>query len=490
MARMSRKSIRSNAALNTVKTVASILFPLITFPYISRTLLAENVGKINFGLSIVSYFSLLASLGISTYAIRECSAVRDDREKLSDVASQIFTINLITTLVSYVLLGLTLAFYKQVESYRTLIAIQSVSILAATLGADWLNAAMEDFKYITLRTVGFQVLSLVLMFVFVHQPEDYMKYAVISMVSSAGANVVNAFYRRRYCKVRVIANVVGGIEWRRHMAPILMLFVMILAQTIFNNMDVSMLGIYIGDREVGIYSTAHKIMNVINQVAASICWVIMPRMSLYFERQDFGEINALLRKVLSFNLTIGLPCVVGTIALAKDVILAFAGPEYSDAAAVLQILMIAFGFMLFGGNFLGNSVLLPARQEKEFMLVCVISAVVNVAANVFAIPRFGARGAAATTAFCECLILVLLLLRKDKRISLGRVWGLAVPPLVGCAFVAVACMGLSFVGNLWLRIAASVAASVLGFLLIQLALGNKLVFEVLGDVRKRFAKRA
>ena len=251
---MSQKSIKKNSIYSVVKTSSSILFPLITFPYISRALLTENVGKINFGLSIVSYFSLIASLGITTYAIRECSAARDDKEKLGNTASQIWSINIITTVIAYIALAFTLLVYRKLDNYRTLIVIQSLAIIATTLGADWLNSAMEDFKYITIRTAAFQLASLILMFIFVHRPEDYIKYAVISLVSTAGASICNIWYRRRYCRVRFTKD----IELRRHLAPIMYLFVMILAQTIFNSVDSTMLGIFRGDYDVGIYATAHN----------------------------------------------------------------------------------------------------------------------------------------------------------------------------------------------------------------------------------------
>ena len=231
---MSEKSIKVNSILNVIKTISSIIFPLITFPYISRVLQPENVGKVNFGASFVSYFSLIASLGITTYAIRECSAVRGDKKKLGEKASQIFSINVCTTIVAYVLLGLSLIFFRKLDSYRTLIIIQSTAILFTTWGADWLNSAMEDFKFITIRSIGFQFISLILMFILVHQPEDYFKYAAITVLSSCGANITNILYRRKYCTVRFTKD----MHWHEHFKPILLLFVMILAQTIFNSADV------------------------------------------------------------------------------------------------------------------------------------------------------------------------------------------------------------------------------------------------------------
>lgn len=150
---MKQHNLKLNAILNTIKTLFGIIFPLITFPYVSRVLMPENIGKVNFGSSFVSYFSLIASLGISTYAIRECSAKRNNKNELSETASQIFSINICTTVIAYVLMFLTLLFFRKFDSYRTLIIVQSTTILFTTLGCDWLNSAMEDFAFITLRTI-------------------------------------------------------------------------------------------------------------------------------------------------------------------------------------------------------------------------------------------------------------------------------------------------------------------------------------------------
>ena len=139
---MKEANVQKNTLYNMIKSAAAILFPLISFPYAARVLLAEGIGKVNFGNSIISYFSLLATLGITTYAIRECAKVRDDKVKLEKTASQLFSINLLTTLLSYLLLALTLLFARPLADYRVLITIQASTILFTTLGTEWLNSAM------------------------------------------------------------------------------------------------------------------------------------------------------------------------------------------------------------------------------------------------------------------------------------------------------------------------------------------------------------
>ncbi len=481
---MIKNSIKKNSLLNGVKTISLIIFPLITFSYGSRVLQPENIGKINFGLSIVSYFTLIASLGIATYAIRECSRVRNDKKELSNMASQIFSINILTTVLAYAALAVTLLVYRKLDGYRAVIGIQSLTILASTLGADWLNSAMEDYKALTVRTIAFQVLGLLLMFAFVHGPEDYLKYATISLVTSAGTNVMNIWYRKRYCDVCFLRNV-RSIEWKRHMIPIVYLFVMMLAQTIFNSVDSTMLGLIKGDREVGIYSAAHKVVNIASQLVASLLWVVMPRLSYYFSARNYDEINKLLRKVLGFNLTLGLPIAAGGIVISDDIITVVSGNEFSDASIVLKILLIGFVFALIGGNFLGNTVLLPSKQEKYYMIICCITAVINIIGNYFFIPKFGACAAAGTTAVCCLVIMALLLFKVDRKIRLGRIWPFFVKPLIGCCSIVAICLLCKQIGNIWLRTIASLVASAGLYFVIEVWMKNEIVLEGLYLLKKK-----
>ena len=157
-------SIKKNATYNLVKIIFSIAFPLLTTPYVLRILQPENFGKVNFTLSVISYFSLIATLGVSVYGIRECSAVKNDKSKLDLIASQIFSISVITAIISLILLFLSVFFIPKLTEYCLLFAIESLSIVFVVLGADWLNTSMSDFKYITIRTVVFQILSLIFIF--------------------------------------------------------------------------------------------------------------------------------------------------------------------------------------------------------------------------------------------------------------------------------------------------------------------------------------
>lgn len=480
------KSLKVNSVLNIIKTIANIAFPLITFPYISRVLLPENVGKVSFGASFVSYFSLVASLGITTYAIRECSAVRKDRTRLGVIASEIFSINLCTTLIAYILLAVSLLTLHQLDSYRNLIIIQSSVIIFNTLGADWLNSAMEDFMYITIRSIAFQLVSLVLMFSFVRTPDDYLKYAAISVLSSSGANLVNMFYRKRFCRICFT----GNMHWQTHFKPILLLFVMIMSQTVFNSADVTMLGLMKGDFEVGLYSTAHKLQNVISQVVSSLAWVVMPRMSLYFAEGDFDKINNMLKKTFSIMIMIGLPCVAGCIALSKEIVLLVGGEHFIGASIPFAILILSFLFSLLGGSFLGNMVLLPSKQEGTYMKICCITTIVNVILNYILIPFFGAIAAASTTAISAVIILLLLLITKDKRIKLDYIIETSKSPLVGSVLIFVVCIVVKqLINDLFSQIIVSVLGSIVVYAVAMFLLKNEILMELLCCIHDRRQKK-
>ena len=483
---MEQKSIQKNAIYNIIKSVATVIFPLITFPYASRVLLADGVGKVNFSQSIVSYFMLISSLGLATYAIRECAAVRNDKNKLTKVASQLFSINMMTTVIAYLLLGITLIFARPLENYRTLIVILSSAILFATLGTDWLNTAMEDFRYITLRTVGFQILSLGLLFAFVRTPDDYIKYAIIIVVSGSSSNVLNIFYRRRFCRVRLTRH----LQFKRHIVPILWMFVMLLSQNVFHQADVTMLGLMRSDYEVGLYSTSVKIYTIINQVITSILWVVLPRLSVYYAEQDHMRISALLRKILGFITVLGLPCATGVFLLSEEIVQIVGGESYLAAAPALRILSLALLFSLYGGGFLGNMITLPSKRERYFMVACCITAVLNVITNGLLIPFFGIRAAAATTAISELTLLIILAAKVGKEVRIGNLGHLFAAPLAGCALIVVSTMVISFfVPNLWLRTFLAVAIGAVEYAVVLLLLKNEIAQQLFGTVKRKLLRR-
>ena len=289
------KNLKINAILNSVKTATTMLFPLITVPYLSRVLGADGYGKINFSISVVSYFVLIAGCGFSTYAIREGSKIRDDSTAVRIFANEIFTLNFFTTAISLLLLCAVLLLFRKFDEYREIILILSTNILFVTLGADWINTIYEDYLYITIRYISFQLILLILMFVLVRDEDDLVVYAVIHLCAQIGGNVLNVFHVRRYVKLSILFTP----QTRKHIRPVLLLFVTSLATTIYVNSDITILGLLKGDGAAGIYSVASKIYSVAKQITLASTIVTIPRLSLYLGKTDIEAYNRLLNNIAS-----------------------------------------------------------------------------------------------------------------------------------------------------------------------------------------------
>lgn len=479
------KSLVSNTIWNLIKTFSSIVFPLITFPYVSRVLLPENMGKYEFSNTYVSYFTLVASLGITTYAIRECSIIREDKKEVEKIASQIYSINICSMLISYLCLIISVVVFGELEPYRAIIIILSSSIYFTIIGADWINSAYEDFKYKTIRTLLVQAISLLALFLFVKKPSDYIKYAIITAFSVGGANLLNVLYRRRFCTIRFIPSI-RDMNWKKHFPPIVLLFVMLLVQTIFCNSDITMLGIMKSDYEVGLYSTSAKIYNLMNQIMASILWVMLPRLTAFFAEHNYDEINKLLRKSTQFMVGIGLPCIVGGIFLSEEIVTIIGGKEYIGASIYLKILMVGLFFSLIGGSIIGNMILLPSKREKYFLQACIVAAVVNVLLNLAFIGKYGALAAAISTLISHIVIFVMLLPRVEKEIRIGSFKDIFLGPLVGIVAIAGVCWGVKQIGaSLWITFGVAILLSILSYMIVLILFR----YELFMDLLKSFIKK-
>ena len=166
---MAMRSLKKNVIYSIINTGSSLVFPLISFQYAARILMPENIGKVNYANSIVSYFSLFAALGISTYAVREGARIRDDAARIKNLASELVSINIISTILSYGALLVFVILIPELHPYSTTIGVLSLSIVFNTIGVNWLNIIYEDYRFITIRNVLMQVIAFVVLLLLVHR---------------------------------------------------------------------------------------------------------------------------------------------------------------------------------------------------------------------------------------------------------------------------------------------------------------------------------
>lgn len=396
---MKQKSLKLNAILNITKSLMSIIFPFISFPYASRILLPEGIGKVNFANQTVALFSIIAGLGIYTYAVREAAKVRDEQEKLNQFCSEIFTLNLISTLFAYVLFFITIFTVPKYENYIPLLLISSINMFFNVFGLEWFYSSQEDYLYITIRSIIFQVLGIVLLFLLVKDSDDYLKYCFISVITSVGSNVLNFFHSRHFVKIRIVHPKLI----KKHLKKVFILFAIVVSSSIYNILDTNMLGLLSNDTEVGLYSAGTKVIRLSITALAAINAVIIPRLSYMAENVSEIEYSNMLKKSLNVIQFLCIPAMFGLFILSEPIIMIICGKEYSKSIEVSRIISPIVFFILAGGS-IGDQIFTPLRKDKLNFYPVAIGAIVNIILNAIFIPKFGALGAAIGTVIAEASV--------------------------------------------------------------------------------------
>lgn len=399
---MKQKSLKLNVIMNMILTMSSFIFPLITFPYVSRILLPEGTGKVSFATSLISYFSMFAQLGIPTYGIRACAKVRDNREELTRTVQELLSINLIMSAISYVCLFLAIAFIPRLQSERTLYVIVSFTIILTSIGMEWLYKALEQYTYITIRSVIFKFIALIAMFLLIHEKSDYVIYGGISIFAGCASNIFNFVNVHKYIDLKPV----WGYNFRRHFKPIVVFFAMACATTIYTNLDTVMLGFMKSDTDVGYYNAAVKIKNILISVVTSLGAVLLPRASYYVENGMMDDFIRITKKALSFVFLIASPLMIYFVFYAKEGIFFLSGSAYAGSILPMQVIMPT---LLFVGitNILGIQMLVPMGKEKIVLCSEIAGAIVDVIINIILIPRFASAGAAIGTLVAEFIVLAV-----------------------------------------------------------------------------------
>lgn len=399
---MKQKSIKLNFIMNIILTMSSFIFPLITFPYVSRILLPSGTGKVSFATSIVSYFLMFAQLGIPTYGIRACAKVRDDRRMLTKTAQELLIINIIMSVISYIALFVALAFVPRLQDDKPLYAIISFTIILTSIGMEWLYKALEQYSYITIRSIIFKFIALIAMFLLIHEKSDYILYGGITIFAASASNIANFINVHKYIDLKPV----GSYDLKKHFKPIAVFFAMACATTIYTNLDNVMLGFMTTDEAVGYYNAAVKIKTILVAVVTSLGAVLLPRASYYVENGMVAEFKKITRKALSFVFILAVPLMVYFMFFAKEGILFLSGDAYYGSILPMQIIMPT---ILFIGitNILGIQILVPLGKEKYVLYSEIAGAVTDVIINAVLIPEFSASGAAIGTLAAEVVVFLV-----------------------------------------------------------------------------------
>jgi O-antigen/teichoic acid export membrane protein len=407
-----KKSITKNYIYNLTYQILILILPLITTPYISRVLGAENIGIYSYTVSVSAYFILFGSLGISMYGQREIAYLQDDKKKYTKIFWEIVLLRFITMAISMLIFYFTFARLGEYETYYKILLLE---LLANCLDISWFFQGLEEFKKTVLRNIIVKIISIVSIFIFVKTADDLIKYFIIYVASVLIGNVSLWAYLPKYLtKINI-----KELNLLQHIKPTIGLFVPQIAIQIYTVLDKVMIGSIISDKsEVGYYEQSQKVVKLLLTIVTSLGTVMVPRMANTYINGNNAQLKEYMNKSFCFVFLLAFPIMFGIISVSDYFVPLFFGPGYDKVPMLINIIspiLLAIGL----SNAIGTQYLLPTKKQKEFTIAVVIGAIVNFVINIMLIGKYGAVGASIGTVIAEICVTTteFIFIRKEFKIK-------------------------------------------------------------------------
>lgn len=404
-----KSSIIKNYIYNICIVFTSILFPILFFPYSSRVLTPYYYGKYNFTLSIVSYFVIIANLGIPIYGIRELTKSKiEGNEVLKKSFSEIFFISIFSSSFSFILFLMVILKFNKLKEENTLFLIIGMTILFSFLTLDYFFIVIENHKRRTIRLLVVRIISLIFLFTLVKESKDYLKYALIMTLPEIIAKIIDFVAVRRYLFFNI-----RNLNLKKHLKPLVVIFFYVISTNIYLNLDSTMLGILKGDKEVGYYSVAVKMTKIFIPLVTSLGLVLAPRMIEKIKNNDKTNLFKDMDLYLNFIFFLTLPIVSLLFILADNIVLIFSGEKYINSILTMKIMLPIITFISLSG-FSSAQILIPSDKEDVVFKVSLIGLISNFSLNFILIPKYGILGAGIATLIAEFLVCIFRFLGVKK----------------------------------------------------------------------------
>lgn len=397
---MPQPSIKKNFAYKSLLTISTYLMAFVTFPYVSRILGVERIGLVSFVENTVNYFLLFATMGIGLLGVREIAAVKDRPGECDRVYSDILSLNLVFTFVTLLVYAACIYFVPKFHASSELFCMGAARILFNAFLMEWFFSGIENFRYITLRSLAVKALYVLAVFLFVRNKEDYYLYFLLTVAVTVVNAVVNMFYIRRFVRFRV-----WGFSCFRYLWQNVTLGIYTLMTSMYLTFNVMFLGLVSDNVQVGYYSTAHKLYVVILGFFTAFTQVMLPRMSSLLSEGNEERFRELIDKSFSFMLAFIVPLILCSMALAPQIIYVLSGAGYEGAVLPMRILMpaaLAVGI----AQVLAVQVLMPMKRDKVLLIASGVGASVSLLINFTVVPFLQSTGTAIVLVLSECAVTV------------------------------------------------------------------------------------
>lgn len=399
--------VLKNYAYNLSYQLLLIILPIITTPYITRIFSSDDLGTYGYFNSIVTYFILLATLGVANYGTKEISAHRKEIEKNF---WGIYSLQFAATWLS-ILLYLILCFL--LPSMQNPVAyILGLSLVSKGLDISWLFQGLEDFRKITVRNITVKLIGVISIFLFVKSANDLYLYVFLLTIFELLGQLSMWIPARQF-----IGKPRFDLKYaKKHLKPVILLFLPQIAISLYVTLDSTMLGTLASTRDVGIYDQALKLVNILLTLVTSLGSVMLPRVSNLLSSGDHKAVNKMHEmSFLIYNLVI-FPIMAGMLIVNDDFVNFFLGQDFQEARNAIAIMIFRM-FFIGWTNIMGIQILIPHNKNKEFMLSTTIPAIVSVGLNLLLLPKLGYIGAAIVSVLTEALVWAIQLFFTRKYIK-------------------------------------------------------------------------
>lgn len=447
-------SIKRNFVYKSILTVSGYLVAFIIFPYVSRILGVGNVGLVSFVDNTVQYFLLFASMGINVLGVREIARVKDDPAARNRVFSNLMGVNLLFTLITLLAYFVIVTLLPELNRYDELFYIGSAKILFTAFLIEWFYTGMEDFRYITLRSVAVKILYVISIFLFVKGPQDYRMYFYLTVAMTVVNSVINLVHARGLVKVdfKEMFNF-------RYIGQNLTLGIYSVMTSMYLTFNVMYLGLMTGNVQVGYYTTAYKLYTVVVGLFSAFTSVMLPRMSALVSGDQTDRFRRLVTRSFSAMSLFSIPLILCSMVMAPQIVGVLAGPGYEGAVLPMRIIMPA---VLFVGiaQVLALQILMPLGKEKVLLAASVAGAVVAVTVNVLTVKTLQCVGSAIVLLCSESVVTMAYVVYIYRNRIVTLPWSELLKNLalsLPSVLVAAACAFL--IDNEYISLAAGVVAS-------------------------------
>lgn len=471
-----QKSLAKNSIYNIIYTIANILFPFVTSIYVSRILLPTGVGKVTSAQNIVSYFVVIAALGLPSYGVREFAKVREDKTKRSKLFTELLLLNIVSTTLSvggfYMLLVVNAGFNGE----WTLYGVCGLSIIFNYLNIDWVYHGLEEYGYITGRSLAIKGVSVIILFIFVKTQQDYVNYALISTLATGGNYIFNVIHARKFIKLNF-----AGIELKKHLKPVLLIACIIFLSSIYNKIDITMLNIMATNESVGYYAYAQKTINMVLTISNAVTATLLPRLSYYYENDKDGFYR-LLDKGFQILCLMTLPLAVGMALVATQTVKLLYGEAFAPTALTIQLmcpLILIKGF----GDLFCYQLVYSTKSEKIILPAAASASIINVIINATLIPTLLQNGAVVASVISEFVTNAIQFIYMKKRVKFSINWRAFVVGLFSTTIMSVCVLGLMLlklpnIQGLIVEIGCGGGI----YIAVNLLMKNEFIFELLEKI--------